>query len=189
MEMKIAVELAISLGDLMPIILSNRTNRPFIFGDAPVIFTNLYQKRVKHRGVLGAKASGLLVYYPISPTHAVLLVDSYVYRIKKIIGSVVKLTQFPDVVMLNKLQIHNAASAIYFSEYKYADYVTELWRQERNELTDHRGVVVEAPGLDRNGNGDIIHTFDRQLPLIPKLSFLQHAEVEENTHELLRGNI
>jgi len=190
MEMKINVELANHLSDLMPIILLNRTNRPFIFGDAPVIFINPYQKRIKFCGVLGAKASGLLIYYPISPSRAVLLVDSYIYKVKKLINSVVKLTQFSDIANLNKLQIHNAANTVYFSEYKYADYVSELWRQERNALSNDRGAVVEAPGVDQSGNGigDIIHTFEHQLPLIPKFSFLQHSEVNECTHALLRDN-
>jgi Protein of unknown function (DUF4238) len=40
MEMSVAVECAEGLVDLLPVILHNKTNRPFIFGDAPVVFIN-----------------------------------------------------------------------------------------------------------------------------------------------------
>jgi len=188
LEMVTAFESAIHLTDLDPHILINKTNRPFVFGDAPVIFTNPYQKRVTHHGVLGAKTPGLLVYYPLSPNSAVLLVDTSVYKVKKRNNSVVRVVSHKDIASLNKLQIHNATNAVYFSEFKYSRYVEELWRQESKKLTDHRGMVVEAPGVYANGEpmGDIIHTFDRQLPLIPRLSILQYTESSEDTHELSR---
>jgi len=188
LEMVTAIELAAHLGDLESHMLINKTNRPFIFGDAPVIFTNPYQRKVTHQGVLGAKTRGLLVYYPLGPDSAVLLIDTSVYRVRKRNGSVVRMTSHRDIASLNKLQIHNATNAIYFSEFKYARYVAELWRQESKKLTDHRGMVVESPGVrgDAQPMGDIIHTFDRQLPLIPRLSILQYTESAEDAHNLSR---
>lgn len=188
LEMDIAIKSAAYLGDLEPFVLHNKTNRPFIFGDAPVIFTNPYQRKVTHQGVLGAKTPGLLVYYPLSPDLAVLLVDSSVYKVRKRAQAIVRIISHRDIASLNKLQIHNATNAVYFTDFKYARYIEELWRQEHKKLTEHRGVVVEAQknGSNRGQMKEIIHTFDRQLPLIPKLSFLKHIEIEEDEHEISR---
>lgn len=188
LEMATAIETAVHLGDLQPYMLINKTNRPFVFGDAPVIFTNPYQRKITHHGVLGAKTPGLLVYYPLTSESAVLLVDTSVYKVKKRKGSIVRVSSHRDIVSLNKLQIHNATNAVYFSEFKYSSYVEELWRQESKKLTDHRGMVVEASGVREDGEpmGDILHTFESQLPLIPRLSILQYIEASEDADELSR---
>jgi uncharacterized protein DUF4238 len=178
-EMLIAIESAIHLVDLLPIVLHNRTNRPFIFGDAPVVFSNPHLRNIALRGVLGLKTPGLLIYYPLDSRHSIILIDGKVYRIKGLRNSIVKMRNLADVAALNKLEVHNATSAVYFSEYRFSQYVSNLWRQERKRLADHQGKVVEAPGFDENGEpiGDIFHSFQPQLPLIPRLSFLEYREL------------
>ena len=64
LEMSIALECVESLLDLLPVVLENRTNRPFIFGDAPVVFSNPHLRQVRLRGVLGAQTPGLMILYP-----------------------------------------------------------------------------------------------------------------------------
>ena len=162
MEMSIAIECSKSLVDLLPIILHNRTNLPFIFGDAPVVFTNPYLKNVTLRGVLGAQTPGLIVLYPIGSTHSIMLLDERAYKIKKFRNSILPVRNLIDIAALNKLQIHNASIAVYFSDYQYSRYASELWRQEMVRLIDHRGKVVEAPCVDHNEEpmGDIVHSFE-----------------------------
>ena len=183
--MSIALECAGSLVDLLPIVLHNKTNRPFIFGDSPVVLTNPLLKQISLRGVLGAQTPGLIVLYPLSPRHCVMLIDAAAYKLKKLNSSVHSIRNLRDVALINKLQIHNSASAVYFSDFQYSQYVVELWRQEKTRLIDHIGKVVEAPGIDHNGEpmGDIIHAFEEQLPLIPKFSFLEYREVPENEYQ------
>jgi len=65
-EMNAALESAGRLADLMPVMLINRTVRPFIFGDAPVALYNGYYRDVRHRGVLGFDTPGLMVFLPLS---------------------------------------------------------------------------------------------------------------------------
>lgn len=184
MEMSIAIECSKSLVDLLPIILHNRTNLPFIFGDAPVVFTNPYLKNVTLRGVLGAQTPGLIVLYPIGSMHSIMLLDERTYKIKKFRNSILLVRNLIDIAALNKLQIHNASIAVYFSDYQYSHYASELWRQEKVRLVDHRGKVVEAPGVDHNGEpmGDIVHSFEEQLPFIPKFSFLEYQELPEEEY-------
>jgi hypothetical protein len=66
--------------------------------------------------------------------------------------------------------------------------MTSLWEQERTRLADNRGAVYEAPGFDQNGEsmGDILHSFERQLPLIPRLGFVQYNEVQEGEYRFAR---
>ena len=184
MGMSIAIECAEGLLDLLPIVLHNTTFRPFIFGDAPVVFFNPFYKKVKLRGVLGAETPGLIVLYPLGPRHCAMLIDSRVYKIKKLRNFLVMIRDKKDIAAINKLQIHNAASAVYFSKFKYSQYVCGLWKQEKAKLADHKGKVVEAPGIDHTGEpiGDILHSFEEQLPFIPRLSFLEYQEVPEEQY-------
>ena len=136
MEMSVAIECSESLVDLLPIVLHNRTNRPFIFGDAPVVFVNPLMKQVKLRGVLGAQTPGLIVLYPLGPKHCVMLIDEGAYKIKKRRSSIVFIRELRDVAVLNKMQIHNAVSAIYYSDFQFSRYVQEIWRQEKERLVE-----------------------------------------------------
>jgi hypothetical protein len=185
MYMNIAIENAGSLCDLLPVILKNKTNRPFIFGDAPVIFINPYLKNITSQGVLGTQSSGLIILYPIGSTHSIMLIDERAYRIKKLRGSVLAVRDLKDVAALNKLQIHNASSAVYFSDNQYSQYVANLWMQEKRKLVEHQCKIIEASGFYHDGKpiDEILQFFELQLPFIPKLSFLEYQELPENDYK------
>lgn len=187
-EMSIALECVDSLLDLLPVVIENKTNRPFIFGDAPVVFSNPHLRQVRLRGVLGTQTPGLMIFYPLSPSRQLVFLDEKVYRLKHKKLDFLPVRDLLDISTLNRLQIQNAYFAAYFHDYKFAQYVTSLWEQERAHLADNRGAVVEAPGFDQNGEpmGDIFHSFERQLPLIPKLSFVQHNELPEREYRFAR---
>lgn len=190
MEMSVAVESAHYLLDLTPIILHNKTNRPFVFGDAPIIFSNPLLKNITHRGVLGAITPGLLVFYPLSNKHCIMLVDENEYDIKRVNDSLIPLKSLKDVSIINRLQIHNATSAVYFSEYKYSNYIKDLWAIEKHKLVRHNGKVVCTPSVDDNNNyaGEIMYAFEEQIPLVPKLSFLKYIEVTDFNYPRSRLN-
>lgn len=188
LEMSIALDCVESLMDLLPVVLENRTNRPFIFGDAPVVFTNPHLRQVRLRGVLGAQTPGLMILYPLSPVRQLLFLDENVYRLKRRASDFLPVRDLLDVSTLNRLQIQNASSAVYFHDYKFAQYVASLWQEERARLADNSGAVVEAPGFDQHGEpmGDIFHSFERQLPLIPQLSFIKYGELPEHEYQFSR---
>ncbi|HEY4084151.1 MAG TPA: DUF4238 domain-containing protein [Burkholderiaceae bacterium] len=177
MEMGIAVEQSPALRDLTPVVLVNKTNRPFIFGDAPVVFYNAYYRDVQLRGVLGLDTPGLMVFFPLSATKCLALLDTGCYRVREGRDNQLAVRDLGDVLALNKLQIHAASSCVYFSDTKFAAYVTEAWRQEQGRLTKHEGMVVEAPGRNASTGadmGDIVHGYQPQLTYLLKLSFLKH---------------
>ena len=185
LRMETAIKHADSLCDLLPIMLQNKTTRPFIFGDAPVVFINPYLKNITSTGVLGACTPGLIILYPIGNTHSIMLIDERTYRIKKFRSSVLAVRDLKDVAALNKLQIHNASSAVYFSDSQYSQYVKYLWMEEKKNLVEHNGKVIETPEFDNNGElvSYLIHSFEQQLPFIPKLSFLEYQELPENDYK------
>ncbi|OTE97273.1 hypothetical protein BCS42_04460 [Crenothrix sp. D3] len=188
MRMITAIKKADNLCDLFPVILQNKTNRPFIFGDAPVVFINPHLKNVISQGVLGAQAQGLIILYPVGTKHCIMLIDENKYRIKKLHGTVLAVRDIKDVAVLNKLQIHNAFSSIYFSDIQYSEYVKHLWMQEKKKLINIECKVTEIPEYDNNGEltSYLIHSFEPQLPFIPKFSFLDYQELPEENYRFNR---
>lgn len=176
-EMEMAIRASSSLMDLSPLLLENRTNRPFIFGDSPVVLHNAFYEKVTRRGVLGFDIPGLLLSYPLSPKLSLLLVDEGCYRVKRVQGNRVLVRDLNDVLALNKLQLHAASSCIYFHDFQYATYVQALWQQEWATLRPHAAPIYEAPGFDVTTGeslGDIVHFFQPLLPYQLRLSFLEH---------------
>lgn len=178
LEMTVAMQESRTLGDLAPIILENRTNRPFIFGDAPVIFHNARYFDVKLRGVLGMASPGLMVIMPLSSRKCFMLVDPDTYTVKAPArDNVIAVRHLNDVAMLNKLQVHAAAECVYFEDSKFSSYVQALWQDERSRLTKHAGMVIQAPGYEIGSGtsmGEVVHGFQPQLDFRASFSFLRH---------------
>lgn len=178
MQMTVAMQSSAVLRDLAPVLLTNKTNRPFIFGDAPVVLYNGYYRDVTLRGVLGFDTPGLLVIYPMSPSLCLMLIDPNCYKAKRLRDNQIAVKELADVAALNKLQLHSATSCVYFNEKSFGAYVYELWRQERPHMTEQLMKVIEVPGFSSETGepmGDIFHSFQPQLPYRLKLSFLEHA--------------
>jgi hypothetical protein len=187
-EMVIALENAGYLADLRPLILVNKTNRPFIFSDAPVVMCNHYCRNVKLRGVLGYRTPGLQLFFPLGPSHMLALVDPETYRVKGVRDDQVSVRSLLDVANLNKLQLHNAASTVYFSDFRHAIYVKGLWEEENKRFQEHVMKVIEAPSFDRHGEpmGAILHCFESQLPVKLTLSFLEHVVIGDGDYRSAR---
>jgi hypothetical protein len=188
-QMDISITASKALLDLQPLLLENRTNRPFIFGDAPVVLHNAFYGKVKLRGVLGYDTPGLMLNYPLGPELSLLLVDAACYRVKHAPKNRVFIRDLNDVMALNKLQLHAASSCVYFHDFKYDPYVKSLWSQERAALTPHAGPVVEAPGFDATTGeplGDIVHFFQPLLPYKLRLSFLEHDVFGDTEYQFSR---
>jgi hypothetical protein len=188
-RMKGTMEMSGAMSDLTPIMLTNKTNRPFIFGDAPVIFYNSYYRRVVNRGVLGMDTPGLMVFFPLGPKTTLLLLDSACYSVKGARNHQIQIRHLRDVAALNKLQIHASSTCVYFHDKAMERYVKHLWDEEKNSLRNHEGRVIEAPGYHAGTGealGDILHIFEPQLPYRLRLSFLEYREAEEHDYGFSR---
>jgi len=189
MQMQVAMQSADVLADLQPVLLVNRTNRPFIFSDAPVVFYNCLYRKVKLRGVLGADTPGLIVLFPLGPELLLILCDHACYELRRLRNHQIQIRDHRDVRALNKLQIHSAAACVYFHDSQFSNYVAELWREERPSLTRRVATVVEAPGFDadtREPLGEIMHSFEPQLPFALELSFMKHQVLGDTEYQFQR---
>jgi hypothetical protein len=188
-EMEVSITASEALMDLQPLLLENRTNRPFIFGDSPVVLHNAFYEKVKLRGVLGYDTPGLMLNYPLGPALSLLLLDAACYRVKRAPRGRVLVRDLNDVMALNKLQLHAASSCVYFHDFKYVPYVEGLWNEERAALAPHAGPVHEAPGFDTatgDSLGDIVHFFQPMLPYKLRLSFLEHDVLGDTEYRFSR---
>lgn len=184
-EMDDAIEAAKSLFHLSLIMLQNETDKPFIFGDAPVIFTNPFLRNITLEGVLGTQDLGLIIIYPVGDKNCIMLIDERVYKINGLQNDNLFITDLNDVSALNKLQIHNAVNTIYFSDFRYSSYIHELWQEEKNILIKNNqdefiNLLSELNNIEMF---DITHSFEKQLPYIPNFSFLEYQELLEKDYK------
>ena len=189
LEMHVALENCLSLVDLLPVFLVNRTNRPFIFGDSPSVFYNAYLREVKLRGVLGFETPGLLVFLPLGEQLSLMLVDTGAYRLRGARDNRILVRDLTDVAAVNKLQLHAASDCAYFADPAHAGYVRHLWEAERHAFAPHLGMVVQAPAKSAETGeemGEILHGFQPQLPYNLRLSFLSHQVLGDEHYRLSR---
>lgn len=159
------------LFDLGRAILKNRTNKPFIFGDAPVVFSNPFQQNICSRGVLGMRNPGLIIFFPLSPRTAIFLYDRNVYKVKPNKNGNIDVRHAKDIDQLNSLQLHSAASAAYFDDIENANYVHDLWKNACKKEFKTKGIIRTFVVQHEEENKEILHQFDEQLSFIPSLSF------------------
>lgn len=189
LEMGIAMQHSRALADLTPLMLVNKTNRPFVFGDAPVIYYNAQYRDVSLRGVLGMAAPGLMVIMPLSSRTCLMLLDEEAYKVRGVRANTVAVRQLSDVMSLNKLQLHAAADCVYFEDIAFAPYVEAVWRDEQARLTKHAGMVVQAPAFaveTGSSMGEVVHGFQPQLDFRANFSFLKYAVYGDEDRRPLR---
>ncbi|MHC8356768.1 DUF4238 domain-containing protein [Pseudomonas sp. LB3P81] len=166
-----SVKSANFMTDLGMAILKNRTNRNLIFGDAPVVMFNYFQKNITDRGVLGMRNPGLQIYYPLNSRSAVFLYDRNAYKVSTNKHDQIEIREKSDIDKLNMLQIHNAGSAVYLSSPTDKDYISQLWTTSRrttfNVKGRHRNFTVNHDGEEKH----IYHQYEKQLSFVPDLSF------------------
>lgn len=182
MQMEISIMQADHLADLDRIVIKNRTKRPFILSDAPALLINPLQQKVTIRGVLGMLTPGIIWIFPLSSRLAIMFIDKNGYKVKGKTKGALNIKSVADVDELNKLQILNATNAVYFDGFEFAPYIVSLWKEARKNLSDGpKGVVQEGILMDAGQEREIVHFYEKQLPVMPKFSFLQYEEVDEHS--------
>ena len=177
MSLQMATRVVTSIADLALLILRNRTTTPFIMGDTPCIFSNHYMRTIRDSGVLGFMTPGLMAVLPIDSRTQILLYDAAVYTPDYSTAGCIDVFHTADVSLLNALQIHSAEENVYFSDPESQPYIRDMLSAHHRILQDHRGgFVVHPPGsVLINGvpnRGEVLHTFERQLPITLGLSFM-----------------
>ena len=114
------------IDDLQVCLARNVTDRPFITSDDPAVLTNRwYAQKSLARGKSGGIASaGAILLLPISPRCVVIIYDGGVYKIHKQSGWAT-VHKYDDIDAFNQLQILNCSTNIYFSDWRYLNYISE----------------------------------------------------------------
>lgn len=174
-QISVGLENAVLLSDMCFRVLVNHTKYPFVFSDSPVVFCNTYYRNVTDRGVLGVQSPGLQVFFPLSSTVAVMLIDSSVYSGAYTSSEIVDLVECADVSHLNALQLHHSSNVICFGNYGCAEYVRSLYRAHKDLLRVPSIFYSLRSDLLVDGEkseGGIMHTFEPQLNHWLELSFV-----------------
>ena len=176
---------AVGISDLRLVLLVNRTDLPFIFSDAPVVFYNQYAREIHIRGVLGHFSPGLQIFYPIDSSLLLMFYDAVRYVLEPEEQGVITLDGEDDIAALNSLQLHNARGVAYFGDERHAPYVRRLWQREREAMIVPGPKTQSAPGFNSatgESIGDVIHTFEPQLPFELELSFVTCSRMDKAEH-------
>lgn len=176
---------AVLISDLSLSLVRNRTDYPFVFSDAPVVFYNKYCELVRNRGVLGMQCPGLLIFYPLDSWTCAILYDPDAYR-----GGIRGHIQFDahqrsDISEINKLQLYNAQDAIYFGSPQHEEYVSSLWKAHKPMLKPRESGCRINPNLLVDGkpfDGDMVQLMEPQLGTTLNLSFIDCDQIEQHEY-------
>ena len=167
------------LVDMELCLIRNYSDYPFVFSDSPVVFYNSYCKHVTHRGVLGLQAPGLQIFYPLTPTLQVMLIDAEVYSGRFLRGPFCEITERSDVSQLNLLQLHHSNAVVYMADDRHSQYVQTLYRAHSSRIvkpkTEFRPISShDLPAVEA------LHIFEPQLNHDLTLSFVDCEPVSPN---------
>ncbi len=183
--LSIALESRLLITDMSLCLLRNRTDYPFIFSDAPVVFYNTYCRKVRNRGVLGLQCPGLQIFYPLNSWTTALLFDADKYECGFKDFLAYDVVERSDVSQMNALQLHHSLSTAYFGDPRHEEYVQELWNAHRASLSVPRYQSRIRPNLLVDGRppkGDLLQVLEPQLPFDLNLSFVHCNPVSEHEY-------
>jgi len=104
------------ISDLKKVLLINKTEKDFIFGDSPVVLYNPFFANKDIFGHEGLQNSGLVVFFPLNEKICLFLYDSSFYELRNKKRDRVKIIKIEDVRNINFLQIYGSDNNIYYKD-------------------------------------------------------------------------
>jgi hypothetical protein len=148
-------------------VLINETPEEFITSDNPVVAHNQYCEGINYRGVLGWNCAGIQILLPVSPHHLIYFYDRKVYTAgEKGVNGTSRIVDLAEIRNLNAFQIMTARENIYFrSEAMVGTLLAQIEQlYSRRKLKRHI-TVQSSPVAQADGTSELIHQFERMLPL------------------------
>ena len=180
-----SIDTSILISDLKILLLRNRTDFPFIFSDAPVVFYNNYCRNVKNRGVLGMQCQGLQIFFPLDSWTCLLLLDAEKYGGPHEGFIHYDIHQRSDVSQINALQLHHGLNSAYFGCLEQQEYVRELWETHRHTITRPTGecrVGVDFLVDGKKPDGELMLMMENQVNFELNLSFIACDPILEHEY-------
>ncbi|MGP8217471.1 MAG: DUF4238 domain-containing protein [Bacteroidia bacterium] len=165
--------------DLKCKLLVNESDVPFITSDHPIVRYNQFlEKRKFPGGWAGLATKGLQVFYPISPSLAIMFYDSRVYKIGFKKQNAVVTSNSNDINSLNLLQSLNCDENIYFSNKTTEYQVQQLSFMRERFINRTKGNVNEYKGDTKTdgSTSSIIHSFNHNHETKLQLSFIKETD-------------
>lgn len=170
-KMKYSLQSIPLLGDLVPVLLINKTQNDFIFSDNPVVFHNTYFNHVTNLGVLGLQSPGLQIFCPLDPKHLLMLFDPKLYALPCGSSLTMEITKDEDVEQINTLQILNCEHNVFFRDKKQELNISKL-HSRVGHLTGQRMLTKQNLSIPGQSDKDLIHTFETKPQYELNLSFV-----------------
>lgn len=148
--------------DLQPYLLINHTNKDFLISDNPLITFNPFMlKRKYYWSVNSILSKGLIMLFPLSPKHYLMLIDPFTYDVNCTKTNNINITKQADVYNINLLQSISADKILYFTDNISDKYVSSIAKEgkknKRNETVNQEIRKPENPGGKLLFSYEIVH--------------------------------
>ena len=180
LKMQRALQSIPLIGDLISVILINKTQKDFIFSDNPVVFHNTYLNRVRNFGVLGLQSPGLQIFCPLNNKIMLMLYDPKFYSINIKADYTLEINDESDIESLNALQFLNCNENIFFSDNVQENKVEEIHKKIKHLIGKRKMTkkIISLP--DENGRKrDLVHFYEERPDYDLKLSFVKLNTVSD----------
>jgi hypothetical protein len=162
--------------DLKCKLIINKTSKPFLTSDNPIILYNQFLEKRKHPfGKCGLASKGLQVFYPLNPELALIYYDEKVYKVGYRKRTSVETYDEKDIENLNLLQYLNSDKVIYSNE-KVSDFYLECLMEKSLKYNSIRGSEINELPEKQNEDGTysvIMHNQKKDLEIDLNLSFIK----------------
>ncbi len=167
-----------AVSDLSLAILVNKTADGFIVSDSPFLRYNpLMLKRGFHALSDGLKYKGLIIFFPLSTMHYVMLYDPWAYQISNL-NNVINIHNLQDVYSLNILQAVSCNKMIFYNDNFEMDKIINWARSgQEHKLGELVHIQVTDPG-DKSKMGHLTYYLEHNCDAA--LSFLKETPAAEN---------
>jgi hypothetical protein len=121
-----------TISDLDYKLLFNKTSKPFISSDFPIVKYNQYLEAKKWpQSKTGYGLTGLQIFIPLSSDVAILFFDSDIYKVGDKKQKSYSITKEEDIDSLNILQFINCFETIFFDEKADEIYIRHLFKKSK----------------------------------------------------------
>lgn len=174
LKMRYALQSIPLIGDLVPVVLINRTDNNFVFSDNPIVFHNTYLNDARDSGVLGLQSPGLQIFCPLGDKVMLMLYDPKFYSVNVRENYSLEITDVNDVKQLNALQFLNCDENIFYSDKSEESEIKSLHQSVKHLVGKRRMKmkVIQLPDTADGRKRELLHQYEERPKYELKLSFV-----------------
>lgn len=168
--------------DLDSVLLVNKTDKPFIISDNPLVQYNPFMLKRELYGIAGGLINkGLILFFPLSPEYCFMMYDSSAYVANESERKI-EISRAQDIYNLNTLHAIGANENIFFSEITHSDYVNQV--AEQGASYREKRHINEVLAHPEDSNRIQFLTYYVEHRAILNLSFLSENPLNSNVSDI-----